>query len=139
MSTQYVLNPPAGSFSVFAWVKGGAPGQVILSQDKGMDWLLVEPGTGCLMAGLKSDSRLGRVLRSQTAVTDADWRRVGLVWDDSNRRLYVDDVLVAEDTQEGLAACYGGLQIGCGKDMALRSFWSGLIDDVCIYNRAVQP
>jgi hypothetical protein len=64
---------------------------------------------------------------------------VGFVWDGSNRRLYVDDVLIAEDTQQGLAACYGGLQIGCGKDMAAGTFWSGLIDDVRIYSRAVKP
>jgi hypothetical protein len=49
------------------------------------------------------------------------------------------DVLVAEDNQAGLTACSGGLNIGCGKDMAPGTFWSGLIDDVRIYNRAVKP
>jgi hypothetical protein len=47
--------------------------------------------------------------------------------------------LVAEDARPGLAACDGGLQIGCGKEMAPRTFWKGPIDDVRIYNRAVQP
>lgn len=31
--TDFVLNPADGPFSVFAWVKGGAPGEVIVSQD----------------------------------------------------------------------------------------------------------
>ena len=51
----------------------------------------------------------------------------------------MDDVLVAEDAQTGLTACYGGLQIGCGENMTPGTFWSGLIDDVRIYNRAVKP
>ncbi len=32
-----------------------------------------------------------------------------------------------------------GLNIGCGADRAPGSFWSGLIDDVRIYNRVVKP
>ncbi|MCU0918645.1 MAG: S8 family serine peptidase, partial [Planctomycetes bacterium] len=32
VTTPFVLNPSAGPFGVFAWVKGGAPGQVVLSQ-----------------------------------------------------------------------------------------------------------
>jgi hypothetical protein len=34
---------------------------------------------------------------------------------------------------------YAGLHIGAGKALEPRSFLSGLIDDVRIYNRAVQP
>jgi hypothetical protein len=33
--TGFVLNPEDGPFSVFAWVKGGAPDQAVLSQ---MGW-----------------------------------------------------------------------------------------------------
>ena len=64
---------------------------------------------------------------------------VGFTWDGSYRRLYVDDVLVAEDTDIGLVECSGGLNIGCGATMAPDTFWSGLIDDVRIYNRAINP
>ncbi len=35
IKTPFVLNPAEGSFSLFAWVKGGGPGQVILSQAGG--------------------------------------------------------------------------------------------------------
>jgi hypothetical protein len=72
-------------------------------------------------------------------VAVVNWHRVGFTWDGSRRRLYVDDVLVAEDTQAGLAVCYGGLQIGCGTNRAPGTFWSGLIDDVRLYNRVVSP
>ena len=78
-------------------------------------------------------------LLSQTIITDGDWHRIALVWDGSNRTLYVDDVAVAEDEQTNLAASENGLYIGTGKAMEAGSFWSGLIDDVRIYNRAVRP
>ena len=42
LTTGYVLDPGTGSFTVLAWVKGGAPGQVILSQDGGANWLLAD-------------------------------------------------------------------------------------------------
>jgi len=38
-----------------------------------------------------------------------------------------------------LGVSSGKMLIGCGKNMAAGTFWSGLIDDVRIYNRAVKP
>ncbi len=78
-------------------------------------------------------------LLSQTIITDGNWHRIGLVWDGSHRTLYVDDVAVAEDEQTNLAASENGLYIGAGTAIETGSYWSGLIDDVRIYNRAVMP
>ena len=78
-------------------------------------------------------------LLSQTLITDDAWHRVGLSWDGANRILYVDNVEVAKDTQPGFASSEGGLYIGTGKDMTLGTYWSGLIDEVRVYNRAVRP
>jgi 7,8-dihydropterin-6-yl-methyl-4-(beta-D-ribofuranosyl)aminobenzene 5'-phosphate synthase len=64
---------------------------------------------------------------------------IGLVWDGSNRILYVDGIAVAQDTQDALAGSVGGLYIGTGKAMELGTYFSGLIDDVRIYDRAVTP
>ena len=61
------------------------------------------------------------------------------MWDGSHRTLYVDGVAVAEDEQTNLAGSDNGLYIGAGMAMEPGSFWSGLIDDVRIYNRAVKP
>ena len=47
--------------------------------------------------------------------------------------------VVAQDTQEGLKSAIAGLIIGCGKDLAAGSFWSGLIDDVRLYKRVIKP
>jgi hypothetical protein len=38
-----------------------------------------------------------------------------------------------------LAGSTGGLYIGADKSLEGGSFWSGLIDDVRIYDRAVSP
>ncbi len=61
------------------------------------------------------------------------------MWDGSHRQLYVDGVDVAEDTLANLEVSENGLYIGTGKAMKSGTYWSGLIDDVRIYNRAVIP
>ena len=78
-------------------------------------------------------------LVSEFVITDDDWHHIGFVWDGSNRILYVDDVEVAKDTQAQLAGSTGGLYFGAGKNLEPSSFFTGLIDDVRIYNRALTP
>ncbi len=140
VSTPFVLNPADGKFSVFVWIKGGAPGQVVLSQMGGARWLCADPSGGNLITELKGTGRDSTTeLLSQIIITDGNWHRIGLVWDGSNRTLYVDDVAVAEDAQANLEASENGLYIGAGSAMEAGTFWFGLIDDVRIYNRAVTP
>ena len=135
----FVLNPAEGPFSVLAWIKGGAPGQAIISQQTGADWLLLDPATGALTTGLSSGGRQSGALCSNVIVCDDHWHRVGFTWDGSTRSLYVDDILVVEEADVTLADCNGGVNIGCGSLMAPTTFFSGQIDDVRIYNRAVRP
>jgi len=133
------LSPADGPFSVLAWVKGGAPGQAIISQGGGVNWLMTDADQGGLMTELSRGGRTGAGLLSQTTITDGNWHRIAVAWDGANRRLHVDGVLVAEDPQDSLAGSSGKLLIGCGKTMAPGTFWSGLIDDVRIYNRVMKP
>ncbi len=136
--TGAVPNPADGPFSIIAWINGGAPEQVIVSQQGVVNWLTAD-AEGNLMTEIRSPGRSGKPLNSQTNITDGNWHRIGFVWDGSQRTLYVDGVAVAEDTQDGLGGTYGGLHIGTGKAMEPGTYWSGLIDDVRIYNRAVYP
>ena len=133
-----VLNPIEGPFSVFVWSKGGVPGQVVVSQQGATNWLTAD-NEGNLMTELKASDRSGKPLQSQTYITDGNWHRIGLVWDGSNRILYVDDAEVAKDTQPGPEGSDSGLYIGTGKAMEPGTYFSGLIDDVRIYNRVVRP
>ncbi len=137
VQTPNVLNPADGAFSVFAWVQGGAPGQVILSQVDGENWLMLD-AQGSLKTTLKG-SRRDPDLASTAAITDDAWHRVGFTMDGKNRILYLDDSEVARDSQTGLQGSEGDLFIGAGTSLDPGTFWSGMIDDVRIYDRAVTP
>jgi len=146
VSTPFVLNPADDKFSVFAWIKDGAPGQVILSQGSGVNWLMADTVDGVLKTDLKEPATTGRgalpagpPLISPTVVTDSYWHRVGFVRDGSDRILYVDDIEVARDTATDLESEGLGLHIGISNAIEPGTYWSGLIDDVRIYNRAVTP
>jgi serine/threonine protein kinase/Tol biopolymer transport system component len=137
-SLSSVLDPAAGPFSVIAWIKGGATGRVIVSQFGGADWLYLNQ-FGMLTTDLKSPGKDGKPLTSDAYILDDKWHRVALVWDGMNRALHMDGAEVARDTQLNLAASSSNLQIGGGKNLTSTSLWSGLIDEVRIYNRAVRP
>ncbi len=147
IQTSFVLNPAGGALSAFAWVKGGAPGQAIISQANGTGtgetWLGIDASNAGLMTGLVPPP-VGRSkpepLRSQSVTTDAQWHHVGIVWDGTFRSLYVDGTEVARDTQAMTAPLQhadGGLYIGSSKGLKAGTFFSGLMDDVRIYNTAV--
>ena len=146
VSTDSVLNPAANVFSVVAWIKGGAPGQVIISQEGGANWLMADIVDGALRTNLRTPATGGRdpkppgpPLICTTVVTDGDWHRVSFIMNGSDRILYVDGIVLASDTAEILESAGGGLYIGAGSSLETDSFWSGLIDDVRIYNRALHP
>jgi len=136
-STGCAPDPSAVPFSVFAWIKGGGPGQVILSQEKGSNWLMAGAGDGALSTELKD--RGTKALASLTIITDGEWHHVGVALDSTSRMLYVDGVQAAAGTQVVPPGSTRGLYIGAGSTLTPGSFWSGLIDDVRIYNRAVKP
>jgi hypothetical protein len=129
----FVLNPSSGPFSVLAWIKGGQPGQGIVAQSAGMDWLAVDAVDG------KLTTDLSRSLYSETVITDGDWHRIAVTWDGDDCLLYVDDILEAQSAKDALNASAGGVVIGCRRTMAPGTFFTGLIDDVRIYSRAVKP
>ena len=136
--TDFVLNPQDGPFGILAWIKDGVPGQVIVSQQAASNWLAVD-AKGSLMTELKGSGRSSGTLYSETVITDGQWHRIALVWDGTLRILYVDGVAVAEDAQPDLDGSQMGLYIGTGKNMEPGTYFSGTIDDVRIYNRAVSP
>lgn len=121
------------------WIKGSDAGQAIISESAGSDWLSLDPVTGHLMTDLKSNGRDGIPLSAETTVTEGNWHRIDLVWDGLYRTLVVDDAVVAEDTQDQLESRAGNFYFGTGSTMATGIFFSGLIDDIRIYNRAVSP
>jgi len=140
VSTPFILDPAVGLFSVLAWVRGGAPGQVVLSQTGGVNWLSADPSEGKLMTNLSRPPGVRTLpppLVSDFVITDGQWHRIGFVWDGSSRILYVDNVEVAKDAQNGLESATGGFYIGTGKAMESGTYFSGLIDGTkCRENRS---
>jgi len=138
VSTPFSLSPAAAPFSAFVWARGGSPGQVVISQSGGMDWLLAD-AEGKLMTMLRRSS-FSPTLASGYVITDGDWHHIGVVWDGSHRHLYADGTEVAEDTADVgyLRASNGTLYIGAGSNSEPGSFFSGLIDDVRIHSAALR-
>jgi N-acetylneuraminic acid mutarotase len=142
VETDFILDPAAGSFSVLAWVKGGSPGQVIISQTdgtgQGTRWLWADPSYGRLMTRLMHPPF--DPLLSESVITNGQWHHIGLVYDFIGlcRYLYVDGAQVAKDTDVvGGVDSNGGLYFGAGKTLDSASFFSGLIDEVRIYKRVL--
>lgn len=144
--TPFILNPADGPLSVFAWINGGSPGQVIISQQDGVNWLMADADDGNLRTDLTippvttgDRTEYGPSLTCSTVIIDGDWHRIGFVWDGKDRILYVDDVEVTRDDSQNPASAKAGLYIGAGSGLEDVSFFSGLIDDVKVYGRAVNP
>lgn len=141
--TDFVIDPSKGPMSVFAWIKGGAPGQAIVSQGMpnpmfGSTWLGTDPDDGRLVTGHMYP--IVPMLESDVVITDNQWHRVGLVWDGTLRHLYVDgEEVVSDPDKASHMPSPLGLHIGADSHLTEGSFWSGLIDDVRIYDRAVTP
>jgi hypothetical protein len=136
LNCPFVLNPAQGPFSVFAWVKGGAPGQVIMSQANKADWLMAAAPGGVLKTALSLTAVPALV--ADVVITDGQWHWIGLVWDGTQRSLYADGRLVAQDSVAGLPGSDTGLYVGVGSKRTAASYWSGVIDDVRIYDRAMK-
>jgi lysophospholipase L1-like esterase len=145
VSTGNILNPGGGAFTVFVWVKGGRPGQTILSQSNkagtGEVWLGTDVLTGDVMTRLTDGGRITQPLTSNAVVTDGAWHNLRLVWDGTGRHLYTDGKEVAADNRKlsALKSSTADFYFGAGKALETGSFWAGLLDDIRVYNRAVMP
>ena len=137
VSTKIVPGLGAGPFSVVAWVKGGAPGQVVLSHYTTPGWLMANPIDGSLMTKLTCNGQVMAHGYSDAVITDGKWHRIGLVWNGAERLLYVDGQEVARDAQGELTIDDGSFTIGVGD--APGTAWNGLIDDVRVFTRVVRP
>ena len=141
VETDFVISPEDGPFTVLLWAKGGHPGEVVLSQASGVTWIGTDAASGTLVTTLDDGGRGTKPLVSDVVVTDDTWHRIMLVWDGSKRHLIVDDMEVAVDFRalSDLERSRGGLYFGADSDLSGDSLWTGLIDDIRIYQEALLP
>ena len=128
-----------GPFSVCLWIRGTVPGRGILFAQGGTRWLYTDALDGSLATDLSAPAGPPQPMFSDVVVTDGQWHRICLVWDGADRILYVDDEEVAREALAEVAPPTASLLIGAGGISQSGSVWSGLIDDVRIYNRVVRP
>ncbi|MCP4450600.1 MAG: hypothetical protein GY809_04010 [Planctomycetes bacterium] len=132
----FVVNPTGGPFTACAWIKTSSPGSVIVSQaDAFYDWLSID-SSGKLSTHLSYPMP---VLQSDAVVADDIWHHVGVVRDGAGKSLYVDGVEVASDATGPVLPLNGGLTMGAGKALEPDSFFRGMMDDIRIYNQALEP
>ena len=141
IKTEEILDPVNGPFTIFIWTKGGQPGQTLVFQESGKQWIGIDSATGGVCTQLTDGGRSTKALISDIPFTTDYWHLVSLVWDGSYRHLYVDNVEVAADSKQlnPLLSSEGGLYFGAAENMNQESFWSGLIDDIRIYDKALLP
>jgi len=91
------------------------------------------------MTTLTDGGRAGVVLVSDSTIEENKWTHVGFVWNGSKRALYIDGKQVSKDVMSlgQLINSYGGLYFGADKKLSSGGFWNGLIDDIRIYNKAL--
>jgi len=145
LSAAAILQPADGPFTVFAWVQGGGPGQVILSQANDTNgplaWLGFDATTGALMTAVRDAGRFTKPLVSDVTISDGNWHELRLVWDGLRRRIYVDGQEIVADGRDlgTLRASRHDFFLGVTEDLTPGTFFAGLIDDVRFYDVALVP
>jgi Concanavalin A-like lectin/glucanases superfamily/Bacterial TSP3 repeat len=137
LSIPPVQDPASGSFSAGIWFNIAGPpthNSELLQQADGS-------GIGRTWLGVYPDGRLFSFLGGSNmdsgavTVTPGGWHHAALTYDGTTLNLYLDGTLVNSQTKT-LEASDGGLLIGINKDLN-GNFFSGRLDEVLIYNRAL--
>jgi len=139
VSTPSILDPRLEPFSMFAWIKGDLNEyQVIISEKSTGNLLAVDTKGFVIMSAWSSD--YGEFIYSDEKITFGQWHHVGLLWDGNIKSMYLDGIEVAQTTvtDEPAAGVHGNTGFTIGASWSSKTnFFSGLIDDVRIYNQAL--
>ena len=122
------IDPSARAFSAAAWVKADdlAGLQAILSQENGATWLGLN-GSGQLYSTLG-----GSTHTSSLSTTANTWAHTALSFDGATLSLYLNGQL---ETTSTLSLSSNSNDLLLGSDGS--NFFSGLLDEVVVYNRAL--
>jgi hypothetical protein len=143
-----VLGLTGTDFTIVEWVKtpspsnmcalskswgGGTPNGYFLSLNTDGTW--GQPGKAFFYDSIHP----GAEVISTTTVTDGPWHQVVVVHQSSVKEIYVDGVLEASKPSGGVAPNVAPLLVGGVTQPwgALTGLYSGLIDDVQVYYRAL--
>ncbi len=132
---------PSNEFTLEAWVKPELNSQwqpiAVKSPASGAwDWgLFLSPG-GQFVMGTENVS----AVTSVTTAQNGQWYHVAMTYTNGTRALFVNGALEAQGDGLFVTQSTGGLAIGRkGEASSSPGYLSGLIDEVCIYSRALSP
>ena len=134
------LNPGSSLWSVSAWVKGNSDGSVLWKGSSSLDLykLAVDGGNAIFNINAGGDT-VSTTAKSSVIVNDGNWHLITGVRSSVNKAdIYVYGILSGTSTYAG-----SGISIDTttpliiGSENGNKSFFSGLIDDVRVYNRAL--
>ena len=145
-------NPISGSFSVAFWLKTavsnpGNPGDqwfngagLVDGETPGVstDWGLAMTDNN-IAFGIGGGSMGANVTIHSFAVNDGDWHQVVATWDRSTRAmtLYVDGLSVASGLSNSNENRIDASALTVGRTSTANNYYSGLLDDIQIYDRAL--
>ncbi|MCB0086451.1 MAG: hypothetical protein KDE54_00930 [Caldilineaceae bacterium] len=129
-----IVDPAATAFSAAVWFQVDAldkPQHMLQQQDgsgTGRTWLALTPQG-------KVNSFLGGAdLNSKSTIAPKTWHQAVITYDGTTLSLYVDGVLDNKSVR-AVEASTGEMRIGANK--AASQFYSGLLDELVIYDRAL--
>ena len=100
-------------------------------------------GVRGIKASLRATSGYNQI-ESSSNVQTTSWQHLALVWQSgSSLKLYINGVLnplrYDRGPVSGVTTGVTKLRLGCGASGQYGQFWDGLLDDLRIYNRALDP
>jgi hypothetical protein len=130
--------PPVANFTIAAWVKASAASTVgyvcAIDNPASVDRLnLAWVGTGNNMRFVRP---LGLNVDSAAAFGGTNWTHVAITLSGTNVVFYKDGASASSHVTTAISATNGTIRIG-SRDGAV--YFSGLIDDALIFNRALTP
>ncbi len=128
------VNPPS-YVSVTGWFKRKGPSSnthhIVFMQDTQIE-ISIPESTGAIRTGVTTATLGRQVFDSGSGLTDGNWHFVGLTYDGTYLRSYIDGIQTANNTVSGALSTGAATNIGkYGTYYA-----NGFIDDVRIYNYA---
>ena len=143
----YSFTQPTSAYSIVAWIKGNnsvsdTNYRIYDSQDSGTPStgvvFVMNPSLGGSTKNLRVYHNNGSWSTSDnlaTNINDNTYHHIGVTWDGSTHKFYVDGALVGSPSYSTAVTNSGFLDIGHGR--ATSTFWNGQIDDVGVFSRVL--